>query len=130
EVTQNNDGALLDVFVRPVLTIEGYGSFPYGMWVPTFPKRVFGSATWTGTVSLLSLESVLTDTSAASVVNTTSDVTVQIPQGTVVTEWITNALALAGFTQVAIQASAKVESAPQTYTNGETLLQVINAELE
>jgi len=129
-VQQNTDGQLLDVFIRPVLTIEGYGQFPYGLWVPRFPRRNFTRTTWSGPISLLSIESLLTLTSAASVVNTTDDVTVTIPQGTVVTEWIAAALAKAGLTRFAIQASPKTESAPQVYTQGETLLQVINTELK
>lgn len=130
DVKQNTDGPLLNVFIRPVLTINGWGSQPYGLWVPSFPKRAFTSAAWTGTVSLVTREALLSYVSAASVVNTNNNITVLIPQGTVVTTWVANALALAGLDRVAIQASPKTENAPQSYTNGETLLQVVNAELK
>lgn len=128
-VIQNDDGALLSVFIRPVLTIAGVGSQAYGLWVPSFPKKSYTSASWTGTVSLVSREALLSYVSAASVVNTNNDITVAIPSGTVVTDWIADALALAGMDRIAIQSSPKTENAPQVYTDGETLLQVINKEL-
>lgn len=130
KVAENTDGPLLDVFIRPVLMIEGAGEYPYGLWVPSFPTKAFTSATWTGTVALLSLEALLTYTSAASILNDDNEITVLVPQSTVVTTWVGAALALAGFNRYAIQASTKVESAPQAYTQGETALQVFNAELD
>lgn len=130
DVVQSTDGNLLNVFIRPVLTIDGWGEQPYGLWVPSFPKKSFTSSSWTGTVGLVSLEAILSYTSAASVLNTGNNITVTIPVGTVVTDWIAAALVKAGFTQFAIQASTETETAPQTWSNGETLLQVINAELE
>lgn len=126
EVAENADGALLNVFIRPVLTIEGWGSRPYGLWVPSFPTHSYTSASWTGTVSLVSREALLSYVSAASVLNTGNDITVNVPSGTVITDWITNALALAGMDRVAIQSSTKTANAPIAYTNGETMLQVIN----
>lgn len=130
EVAQNTDGPLLNVFIRPVLTIEGWGEQPYSLWVPSFPKRSFISSSWTGTVDLVSLEAILSYTSAASVLNTTNDISVQIPDGTVVTSWVSTALTKAGVREFSIQASPKTENAPQSYMNGETLLEVINTELE
>lgn len=130
DVTQNDDGPLLNEFIRPVLTIDGWGSQPYGMWVPSFPKRSFSSSSWSGRVDLVSREALLSYVSAASVVNTNNDITVVVPQGTVVTTWVRNALAAAGLSQVNIRSSSKTENAPQVYANGETLLQVINAELK
>lgn len=129
-VVQNDNGPLLNVFIKPVLTIVGWGDQDYGMWVPSFPKKDFTSAAWTGTVGLVSLESLLTDTSAASVLNDDNDITVTIPSGTVITDWISAALVKMGVTQFAIQASTKTENAPQTYVNGETMLQIINIELK
>lgn len=130
DVAQNTDGPLLNVLIRPVLTIKGWGEQPFGMWVPSFPKRAFTSSSWTGTIALVSLEAILSYTSAASVLNATNDISVHIPDGTVVTSWISTALAAAGITEFSIQASAKTENAPQSYTGGETMLQVVNAELE
>ena len=137
-VVENDNGALLNVFIKPVLTIKGWGDGagpngddqPYGLWIPSFPTRSFVSSSWSGTVSLVSLEALLTYTSAASGLNTGNNITVLIPQGTVVTDWIGAALTAAGIGNFAIQASPKTENAPQAYTNGETLLQVINAELD
>lgn len=131
EVVENLDGSLLNALIRPVLTIEGWGEQPYGLWVPSFPKRSFTSSSWTGTVDMVSLEAILSYTSAASLLNaSTTDITVTIGAGTIVTDWIAAALSAAGFSQFAVQASPQTESAPQSWTDGETLLQVINAELE
>lgn len=137
-VIQNDNGPLLSVFIKPVLTIEGWGGGTgpngddqaYGLWIPSFPTRSFVSSSWSGSVALVSLEALLTYTSAASVLNTGNNITVLIPSGTVITDWIGNALTAAGIGNFAITASTKTENAPQTYTNGETLLQVINAELD
>lgn len=128
-VFQSSDGSLLNVFIRPMLHTQGFDQ-PYGLWVPSFPKRSFTSSSWTGTVDLVSLEAILSYTSAASVLNASNDITVTIPVGTVVTDWISAALTKAGLTQFAITASAQTENAPQSWTEGETLLQVINAELQ
>src|SRR5690606_37366213 len=100
------------------------------MWVPSFPKKDFASAGWSGVIALVSLEALLTETSAASVLNADNDITVTIPQGTVVTEWISDTLVAAGFSQFAIQASPKTKNAPQMYVDDETLLQIINIELK
>lgn len=129
DVVENTDGPLLNVFIRPVLTIKGWGEQAYGMWVPSFPKRAFTASSWTGTVALVSLEAILSYTSAASVLNATNDISVHIPDGTVVTSWVAESLTKAGLTEFSIQASPKTENAPQSYTNGETLLEVDNAEL-
>jgi len=123
-------GSLLDVFIRPVLIIEGWGEQPYGLWVPALPRRAYGRATWSGEIGLLSFESLATLTSAASVLNTGNDITVRVTSGTVVTSWVASALAAYGFTRVAIAASTKTENALQAFTEGETLLQVVNAELD
>lgn len=130
DVAQNTDRSLLNVLIRPVLSIKGWEDQPFGVWVPSFPKRAFTSASWTGTVALVSLEAILSYTSAASVLNANNDISVHIPDGTVVTDWVSAALVKAGITEFSIQASTKTENAPQSYTQGETLLQVINAELE
>lgn len=129
-VVQNDDGALINVFIRPVLTIKGWGEQPYGMWVPSFPTRAFTSASWTGTVGLVSLEALLSYTSAASVVNTNNDISVMVSTVLPVTDWINAALVSAGIGNVAIQSSTKKENAPQLYTSGETLLQVINLQFD
>jgi hypothetical protein len=129
-VIQNDNGPLLSVFIKPVLTIKGWGDQSYGMWIPSFPTRSFISSSWSGTVALVSLEALLTYTSAASVLKTGNDITVLVPVGTVITDWIGAALTKAGIGNFAITASTKTENSPQTYTNGETLLQVINAELD
>lgn len=129
-VIQNDNGPLLNVFIKPVLTIDGWGEQSYGMWIPSFPTRSFVSSSWSGTVALVSLEALLSYTSAASVLNTGNNVTVLVPVGTVITNWIGAALAAAGIGNFAIAASTKTENAPQTYTNGETLLQVLNLERE
>lgn len=129
-VVENTDGPLLDVFIRPVLTLEGFGEQAYGLWVPSFPTKAFKSSTWSGVVALLSFEALLTFTSAASILNVANQVTVLVPQATVVTTWLSAALELAGFNRYAIQASAKTETAPQAYVRGETALQVFNAELD
>lgn len=131
KVMQNTDGPLLDVFIRPVLTIDGWGSQPYGMWVPSFPKRSYTSSAWTGTVALVSLEALLSYTSAASILNVNeTDITVLVPQGTVVTSWVRDALTKAGIANLSVQSSPKTENAPQAYIDGETLLQVVNIELD
>lgn len=129
-VTQAEVGALLNVLIRPVLTIKGRGRFPYGLWVPSFPKRSFTSSSWTGTVGLVSLEAILSYTSAASALNVGNNVTVSIPSSTVVTDWIATAVAAGGFTNFAVQASTATENAPRSWFNGETLLQVINEEMQ
>ncbi|MCK9521411.1 MAG: hypothetical protein M0R74_20655 [Dehalococcoidia bacterium] len=130
EVVENSNGLLLDVFIRPVLTIEDWGEQAYGLWVPSFPKRDFVSATWTGTVDLVSLEALLSYTSAASILNTGNDITVHVPTSTVITTWVAAAVAAAGFLRYSVTASTKTENAPRAYMNGETLLQVINKELD
>jgi len=130
DVVQSSDGSLLNALIRPVLTIKGWGTQPYGLWVPSFPKRSFASSSWTGSVDLVSLEAILSYTSAASVINDSTDITVTIPAGTVVTDWINAALRKAGLTRFIVQASTQTETAPQSWSNGETLLQVINAELQ
>lgn len=129
-VQENADGPLLNVMVRPVLTIADWGEAPYGLWVPSFPRRNFNEVSWSGPIGLLSREAALTRTSAASVLNDDDDITVTIPHGTVITDWISSALTKAGVTRFAIEASPKTENAPQSYFQGETLLQVINAELQ
>lgn len=131
EVSQSADGDLLNVLIRPVLTIEGWGEQPFGLWVPSFPKRAFTSSSWTGTVGLVSLEALLTYTSAASVLNaSTTNITVSVPVGAVVTDWISATLTAAGFTQFVVQSSAQTESAPQSWTEGESVLRVVNDLLE
>lgn len=130
DVAQSTDGSLLNSLIRPVLTIDDEPPAPYGLWVPSFPKRSFTSSSWTGTVDLVSLEAILSYTSAASVLNSMNNVTVSVAVGTVVTDWISDALTAAGFTQFAVQASTETENAPQSWFNGETLLQVVNAELQ
>ena len=131
-VAQNSDGPLLNVLIRPVLTLNDgvVGGHPNGLWVPSFPKRSFASSSWTGTVDLVSQEAILSYTSAASVLNTNNSITVNLDSGTVVTDWITNLLTKMGFTQFAVQASTKTASAPMSWTNGETALQVINSVLQ
>lgn len=130
DVVQSTDGSLLNIFIRPVLTIEGWGEQPYGLWVPSFPKRAFTSSSWTGTVDLVSLEAILSYTSAASVLNGNNNITVSISPATIVTDWVSAALTASGFTEFAVQASTETESAPQSWFDGETMLQVINMELQ
>lgn len=131
DVSESQDGSLLNVLIRPVLIIEGWGEQPFGLWVPSFPTKAFTSSSWTGTVGLVSLEAILSYTSAASILNpVTNSITVAITTSTVVTDWLAAALASAGFTQFAIQASAVTETTPRSWTQGETLLQVVNATLE
>lgn len=129
-VDQNDDGPLLNVFIRPVLKIDGWGEAPFGLWIPTFPRRAYTATGWSGTVDLISYEGILSLTSAASVLNSTDEITVVVPQGVAVTEWVKNTLITAGIARYAVQSSPKTENAPQTYINGETLLQVINTELD
>lgn len=132
DAVQNTDGPLLNVFIRPVLTLDDgvERGHPYGLWVPSFPKRSFTSSSWTGTVDLVSLEAILSFTSAASVLNTNNSITVTLAAGTVITDWVKNLLTKMGFTQFAIQSSSKTANAPMSWTNGETVLQVINDALQ
>lgn len=128
-VKQTDDGDLLNVLIRPVLTLDGVDS-PFGLWVPSFPKKSFVSSGWTGTVDLVSMEALLSYTSAASVVNTDDSITVTIDAGTVLTDWITAFLTRMGFTQFAVQASSTTNDAPLSWTQGETALQVLNSVLQ
>jgi hypothetical protein len=129
DVKQTDDGDLLNVLIRPVLTLDG-DDHPYGLWVPSFPKKSFVSSGWTGTVDLVSQEAILSYTSAASVLNTDNSITVSITTGTVLTDWISDFLTAMGFRQFAVQASTKTADTPLSWTNGETALQVINSVLQ
>lgn len=130
EVKENEDGALLNALIRPVLRLEE-GEFPYGLWVPSFPRRAFTSSSWSGSIDLVSLEALLSYTSAASVLNDDDSViAVNLASTTVVTDWITQILTSMGFTQIAVQASTKTAGAPQSWVNGETVLQVVNQALQ
>lgn len=129
DVAQNSDGPLLNVLIRPVLTVDGEDS-PYGLWVPSFPKKSFVSSSWTGTVDLLSLEAILSFTSAASVLNTDGSITVSILSTDIVTDWITALLTAMGFTQFSVEASPNTPDAPMSWSNGETALQVLNSALQ
>lgn len=124
-VKENTDGPLLNVLIRPVLIQNGI-RYPYGLWVPSFPKKSFTSTSWTGTVDLLSLEALLSYTSAASALNTDTSAVVNVASGTVATTWVSNLLTIAGFHQFTIEAAATTFPAPKSWTRGETILDVVN----
>lgn len=130
EVRESLVPDLLNVFIRPVLQVAGWGEYPYGLWLPAFPTRDYDRVGWSGRIDLVTVEALLSYTSAASALGQTTNITVNIPAGANVTDWIRGAVEAAGFTDYSIVASSKVENAPQSYVNGETLLQVINTELQ
>lgn len=126
-VQSTSDETLLGVYIRPVLTIKDWGEQPFGLWVPSFPKRSFTSTGWSGTVGLVSLEAILSYTSAASLLNNSlTQITVSMTTGTNVTNWVTDLIAAAGLTRYAITSSTQTQTSPKSWTEGESGLQVAN----